>query len=129
MEDKLHIATRQLADLTDRNNQLATDVAKAKLLLATLIPGATIDDPINRQPPTVRGEVLAVDKENHVEISLGTDDGLREGNMLEIYRGDKYLGRLQLLEVQPHRAVGKVLKELQQDVIRDHDQVATRLKA
>ena len=89
----------------------------------------TIKDPLNGQPPTVRGEVLAVDKDNHVEISLGTDDGLREGNMLEIYRGDKYLGRMRVLEVKPHRSVGTILKELQQDVIRDGDQVATRLKA
>jgi hypothetical protein len=127
MEDKLHIATRQLADLTERNNQLAQDVAKAVALLHNV--GMTIKDPLNGRPPTVRGEVLAVDKDNHVEISLGTDDGLREGNFLEIYRGDKYLGRMQVLEAQPHRAVGKVLKELQQDVIRDGDQVATRLKA
>jgi hypothetical protein len=129
MEDKLHIATRQLTELTDRNNQLALDVAKARLLLSKLVPGATLEDSPTLLPPTVRGEVLAVDKDNHVEISLGTDDGLREGNMLEIYRGDKYLGRMQVLEAKPHRAVGKILKELQQDVIRDGDQVATRLKA
>ncbi|HEX3999734.1 MAG TPA: hypothetical protein VHX65_14380 [Pirellulales bacterium] len=125
--DKLNIAMGQLSDLKQRDTQLAGDVAKAVVLLGKL--HMTIDDPVNGQPPTVRGEIIAVDKDNHAEITLGTDDGLRLGNTLEIYRGDKYLGRMQVLEAQPHRAVGKVIKELQQDVIRNGDQVATRLKA
>jgi len=125
--DKLNIANGQLTDLKTRNAQLATDVAKAKVLLAEV--NRTIEDPINMQPPTVRGEIIAVDKDNHAEITLGTDDGLRLGNTLEIYRGDKYLGRMQVLEAEPHRAVGKVIKELQQDAVRRGDQVATRLKA
>ena len=129
LEDKLHIATGQLADLKARNDQLAADVAKARLVLSTISPGTTLEDSPTRQPPTVRGQILAVDKDNHAEISLGSDDGLRESNTLEIYRGDRYLGRMQLLEVHPHRAVGKIIKELQQDVIRTGDQVATRLKA
>ena len=125
--DKLNIANGQLADLKKRNEQLSGQVAKAVVLLGKL--KMTIDDPVNGQPPTIRGEVIAVDKDNHVEVTLGTDDGLREGNTLEIYRGDKYLGRMQVLEIEPHRAVGKVIKELQQDTIRNGDQVATRLKA
>lgn len=127
MEDKYNIAVGQLKDLQARNEQLAGDVAKARLLLSQV--GLKLESPANGQPPTIRGEVLAVDKENHAEISLGSDDGLLVGNTLEIYRGDRYLGRLQVLETQPHRAVGKIIKELQQDVIRNGDQVATRLKA
>ncbi len=126
-EDKLNIATGQLTDLKQRNSQLAFDVAKAKLLLGKV--GMTIEDAANGQPPTVHGRIIALDKDNHVEITLGTDDGLRLGNTLEIYRGDKYLGRMQVLEAEPHRAIGKVIKEFQQDVIRNGDEVATRLKA
>jgi len=126
-ENRLNIAMGQLNDLKQRNSQLALDVAKAKLLLSKV--GMTIQDAANGEPPTVHGRIEAIDNNNNVEITLGTDDGLRQGNTLEIYRGDKYLGRMQLLEVQPHRAVGKVIKELQQDVIRSGDEVATRLKA
>ena len=105
LEDKLHMATGQLNDLKIRNEQLAQMVAKAKLLLATL---ARLDECEDKPtPPTVRGQVLAVDQDNRAEISLGTDDGLREGHMLEVFRGNKYLGRMQVLEVHPHRAVGQ----------------------
>jgi hypothetical protein len=126
-EDKLHIALGQKDDLDIRNKQLAEQVAHARQLLATV--NMTLETPISGQPPTVRGQVLEVDQDNRAEISLGTDDGLREGHMLEAFRGDKYLGRMQVLEVHPHRAVVKILKEYQQDAIRKGDEVATRLKA
>jgi hypothetical protein len=121
------VATGQLNDLKIRNEQLTQLVANAKLLLATV--NMTIEDNVTHQPPTVRGQVLAVDQDNRAEVSLGTDDGLREGHSLEVYRGDKYLGRMQVLEVHPHRAIVKILKEYQQDAIRKGDEVATRLKA
>ncbi len=124
-EDKLHIALGQRDDLDIRNKQLAEQVAKARQVLQTA--GLTMED--KPTPPTVRGQVLEVDQDNRAEISLGTDDGLREGHMLEAFRGDKYLGRMQVLEVHPHRAVVKILKEYQQDAIRKGDEVATRLKA
>ena len=47
LEDKLHIATGQLADLKARNDQLAADVAKARLVLSTISPGMTLEDPPN----------------------------------------------------------------------------------
>jgi hypothetical protein len=77
----------------------------------------------------VRGQITAIDKEDRVEISIGSDDGLREGHQLEIYRGNKYLGRMQVLVAEPHRAVGMILKEYKQEPIRSGDEVATKLKA
>ena len=126
LEDKLNIALGQLADLKTRNEQLATLVARAKLLAQQF--NVSLEN-FDQRPPSMRGQVLAVDQDNRVEISLGSDDGLRSGNMLEVFRDSKYLGRMQVLETHPHRAVGKILKEYQQDVIHTGDEVATRFKA
>lgn len=126
-EDQLNIANGQLADLKKRNEQLAADFAKANVLLRGM--GMSYLDPPNKEPPLVRGQILAIDKEDRVEISLGSDDGLREGHNLEIYRGNKYLGRMQVLEVQAHRSVGMILKDYKREVIRSGDEVATRLRA
>ena len=126
-EDKLHVALGQLADLKKRNEQLANDFAKANALLAQV--GKNYLDPLNNEPPVLRGQILAIDKDDRVEISLGTDDGLREGNHLEVYRGNKYLGRVQILEAHPHQAIGVVLKDYKQEPIRKGDEVATKLKA
>jgi len=130
LEDKLHVALSIKKDLANRNEQLAQLVAKAKILLTKWAPaGTTIEDRFDNRAPTIRGEILALDKEDHAEISLGSDDGLREGHTLEVFRGDKYLGRMEVLDIHPHRAVGKVLKDYQQDVIRKGDSVATWLKS
>jgi hypothetical protein len=127
IEDKLHIALGQLTDLKARANQMTLQLANARALLKPY--NLTLDSPVNHQPGNVRGEVLAVDKDDRAEVSLGSDDGMLEGGTLEIYRGNRYLGRLQLLEVQPHRSIGVILKEYKQDVIRTGDNVATQLKA
>jgi chromosome segregation ATPase len=126
-EDKLHIALGQLADLKQRNEQLASDFAKANAMLKTF--NVSYLAPLNREPPMLRGQILAIDKEDRAEISLGTDDGLREGHELEVYRGNKYLGRMKVVEAQAHRAIGMVLKEYKQETIRKGDEVATKLKA
>ena len=126
-EDKLHIALGLYNDLKVRANQMALQLANARALLTGV--GLKLDSPLNHQPGNVRGEVLAVDKDDRAEVSLGSDDGMLEGNTLEIYRGNRYLGRMQILEVQPHRSIGTILKEYKQDVIRSGDNVATQLKA
>jgi len=55
-------------------------------------------------PADLRGEVLAVNSNQLVEISLGRDDGLREGHTLEIYRGAQYLGRVQISKTQDDKS-------------------------
>ncbi len=126
-EDKLNIANGQLSELKKRNEQLASDFAKAVAMLKKF--NVSYLDPLNGEPPVVRGQILAIDNEDRVEISIGTDDGLREGNQLEVYRGNKYLGRMQVLEAQPHRSIGMILKDYKQEVIHKGDEVATKLRA
>ncbi len=126
LEDKLHTAEVNLKDLKARNEQLAGQVANAVVLLKSV--GISIADPPNRVAPTIYGKILALNQDDHAEIDLGSDDGLREGHTLEIFRNNKYLGRMTVVEVHPHRAVGKMIKESLQDVIRKEDEVATRLK-
>ena len=46
-----------------------------------------------------------------VEVDLGTDDGVRDGLTLEVFRGSKYLGKLEVVRTTPDRAVGKVVPE------------------
>ena len=63
-----------------------------------------------------------------VEITIGSDDGLKPGHTAEIYRGDRYLGRIEILKTDPDRAVGRVDNRYQQGPIQEGDRVATRLK-
>jgi myosin heavy subunit len=120
--DKLNVANGTKATLEERNSQLANDVTKYKELTDSL--GKNVDDPIDGTPPNVNGEVLAVGKDM-IEISLGYDDGLREGHVLEVSRGGAYLGRVLVKKIDPDRAAAEVLREFRQGLIKKGDRVDT----
>jgi hypothetical protein len=65
-------------------------------------------------------------KKDYLEISIGSDDGLRKGHKLEVYRGRSYLGRIEIREVAPDRAVAVILKDYRKGPIKKGDKVATK---
>ncbi len=89
--------------------------------------GHTINDPVNANTIPVTGAVTAVSR-TRVELSIGIDDGVRIGQELDIYRGDKYVGRIRIVDAQPDKAVGTILTEYQQLPINRGDNVSSRLK-
>jgi hypothetical protein len=63
-----------------------------------------------------------------VEVTIGADDGLKPGNTVEVFRGSKYLGRVEILQTSPDKSVGRVDRRFQQGRIEEGDRVATRIK-
>lgn len=126
--DQLHQAQGQLETLKNRNLQL---VDQAKHLTKLLdVNDINPHDPVDGQPPKVDGLVTAVSGQGLIEISLGSDDGLRNGHKLEVYRASptnsKYLGRVEVITTEPDRAVAKILPEFRKGAIQKEDRVATR---
>ena len=81
--------------------------------------------------PRVRGLVSATLRDSTgllIEITVGADDGLKAGQTVEVFRGDKYLGRAQVLKTSPDRAVARVLRQFQTGPIEEGDNVATKLR-
>ena len=81
--------------------------------------------------PTVEGVVSKVERKaggQLVEVTIGADDGLKAGNTLEVSRGAKYLGRVEIIETSPDKSVGRVDRQFQQGTIQEGDRVATRIK-
>ncbi len=126
LTDQVHQAQGSLKRLDERNVQLAAQVAAQKNVLGAF--GLSKDTPVDNLPPQARGKVLAVNQDNMLEISLGSDDGLRAGHTLEIFRGSNYLGRAQVLRAETDRAVGKILPGFRKGAIQKGDDVATRFK-
>ncbi|MFO0917066.1 MAG: hypothetical protein U0872_01985 [Planctomycetaceae bacterium] len=85
------------------------------------------------QPPTdVRGVILDSHRperggEQMVEISVGSDDDLREGHRLTVFRGDQYLGVIQITKVSKDVAVGRVIDRMPNRTIKVGDNVSTKL--
>lgn len=73
----------------------------------------------------VRGAVEAVEEgpSGLLSISIGSDDGLAKGNQLHVRRGDSYLGKVEVVTVEPNRAVCKVLGEFRQGTMAEGDEV------
>lgn len=91
-------------------------------------------------PPRVNGEVMATlqgkgqGKNELVEISLGSDDGLLKGHLMYVYRSGlkeggkpKYLGKIRIVSTLPDISVGVVLEESKSGVIQKGDNVTTKL--
>lgn len=123
----LHTTAGQLNQVKERNAQLVQDLAKRTALLDD--HGI---DPAAESVPNVRGVVAATKRtagKQLIEISIGADDGIKKNQTVEIFRGDRYLGRAVIIETNPDRAVGQVIREFQQGPIQEGDDVATQLRS
>jgi phosphoglycolate phosphatase-like HAD superfamily hydrolase len=130
LTDELHDRVNELATLKERSRTLAADLAKATETLRLFKLNPNIDY-ANVQPPDVRGFVQAVRPNGLVEISLGHDDGVRKGHKLEVYRvtpsGSSYVGRIEVMETTPDKAVCKIDPKFQQSEFKNGDRVTSKL--
>lgn len=74
------------------------------------------------------GRVRRIGTDDLVVVSLGSDEGLNRGDRLDVWRdnGD-YIGRLVVIETETDSAVAKIIPEYRRGVIRQGDNVATKL--
>lgn len=129
LTDDLHQSVGELKRLRARQITLAADLAKAKDVLRHF--GSSIDTQISATPPRVQGVVLAARSGDLIEISIGSDDGLAKGHTLEVYRQaggvNTYLGRVEVMQTAPDKAVCKIIPEYRKGAIRRGDRVASKL--
>ena len=129
-EDTIRLTDRnpgaegQLRILQQRQAQLVEDLAKAERILNA--NGVSVNGSDGPMPP-VEGEVVAVNNERQLaEISLGSDDGLRKGRSLEIYRGSVHVGQAEVLDVRADRAVVKLDRKRAGGIPRVGDRIESR---
>jgi hypothetical protein len=129
--------------LFDREKQIEQMVAKQDRLMEQLaanmrairLAGVDVQDVLAKEdgPPIVQGKVMGTRKADGldlVEISLGSDDGLVKGHLLDVFNTDgrgKWLGQVQVFMTTPDKAVCIVQKDTQQGRIREGDYVTTKL--
>jgi hypothetical protein len=99
---------------------------------------AAVRDSTYTNPPSVyvKGKVERVDSEDKtlVKISIGTDQGLRKDNTLEVFRFQpkaQYLGRLLVVDAEPHSAICRLLRApgtQSTEVLVAGDEVASKLR-
>jgi hypothetical protein len=126
--DQLHQAVNEAKRLKDRTDTLTKDLGRAQ----TLLQKNGLDLDRDTKPIPVEGLVTAVQGPDLIEVSIGSDDGLARGNLLEVYRIDgsnsTYLGRAEVVRVDPDRAVGRIDPKFRRGVIQKDDRVATKIE-
>ena len=117
---------------------LQEQITELQVMVAGATPGsnssvASIEMPREISGPLVRGtiaEVLAdpASGDTLVKINLGSSDRLRENTRLYIHRGDRiFLGELVISRVDLNHAVGRVAFVASGQVIREGDQVMSKI--
>ncbi|MFN7734305.1 MAG: hypothetical protein ACK5OB_20595 [Pirellula sp.] len=91
------------------------------------LKSAGITDPDDVPPSDLKGVVLAVGGDQSVEVSIGRDDGIREGHKLDVYRNGSYLGRIEIRSVVEDKAVGKIIPAFRKGYIQAGDRVSAKV--
>ncbi len=150
LNGKVTALQNEVFDLSNQLFTLETDFKTAAVKQTSLLGRvAFLQDVIRKEgideeealaktepPPVVSGRVINMTPASRkgpefVEINLGSDDGLDEDHVLQVYslqgRG-QYLGKIKLVKVTHDRAVGEVILKTKNGIIRKDDNVTTKHK-
>jgi hypothetical protein len=129
LTDELNQAVNDKELLRKRMKDIANDLARAREALRYF----KIDENnFKGEPPAgVNGRVTVALEHGLIEISLGSDMGIRKGHHLEIYRvagGQRtYVGRVEVLQTSPDKSVCKVDPNFQNSNVMVGDRVASKI--
>ena len=124
--DKNNQAKNQLEILQERNESLQAQYSS--LVRIADAAGIGPETEVYAKPPPIDARITKVKEASGlVEISIGSDDGIKTGHTMEVYRGKDYLGSITIRETESDRAVGEINKKLQRARIVEGDHVTTKL--
>lgn len=66
-------------------------------------------DPLGAAPPPIDGLISATSDEGLVELSIGSDDGVKRGRRLDVVRGATLVGRVEVTKTEPNKSVGRLV--------------------
>ncbi len=114
-----------VATFEEQEAQLRDQLSRMKLVMDAY--ELTEYTPVVDIPPRVDGIVTKVGESTLIEVSIGSDDGLRTGHTLEVFRNNAYLGRVEVTQLEPDRAVCRIIPAFRKGIIKRGDRVATKL--
>ncbi len=142
LEDTIFTQSIREKSLVDKHKKVLNELKYLNKIVVNL--GVDPKDPaiagMKSPPPAVEGLIINTKKNKQngtkfVEVSLGSDDGLSKGHQLFVYRfgtkengnRPKYLGKIELVYVDPDKAVGTVIDAAKNGVIEKGDHVNSKL--
>jgi len=124
LTDEFNQAQNELKRLKAQSAVLGEQIAHQRLIANQL--GVNLNIAPANQAVKADGIVEASNqKDGLVEISLGSDDGVKPGTLLNVKRDARYIGRIEIVKADPERSVARVLKEFRKAQIERNDVVTT----
>jgi hypothetical protein len=84
------------------------------------VPGPSISSATTPSTAPIRGRIVEVDG-NLASISVGSADGVQSGTVFVIYRGQEYVGDMEVTDVEPNLSAGRIIRS--RSTPRPSDQV------
>jgi len=112
---------------SERNEQLMAQVNDYKRVVD--YKGIDMNESLDGAPPERNGSVLVINRSLKLaEISIGFDEGLRDGHLLDVTRNGRYVGRIRVRKTEPDRAVAEILADFSEGIIQEGDRVDTTIE-
>lgn len=114
-------AETQLLAVTKEKQALETKVEE---LTAALPKNIALEKIVIKTTHELIGKVLAFDKEHtFVVVDLGSGNNLKLGDILSVYRNDKFIGRVQVEKVEEKSAAAAILSPWKNVEFKENDVV------
>ena len=113
LNQKVRQQEQQIYILRDENQKLAQQAgAPGSPLESALVGGAGVPKVRPMVPaatPKITGHVAFVDG-NLVTLTVGSADRVRQGDVFVVFRGGQYVGDVQITDVEPNLASGRMIR-------------------
>lgn len=118
--------TAKLNQLLKKEADMAAQLAKLQKVMKA--NGLNEDDLVASIAPKIEAVVTAVgDNNTKFAVAIGSDDGLRKGHEMDIYRSNRHVGRGIVVAAENNRSVLSIVKGMMNDIVREGDNVTTKL--
>jgi hypothetical protein len=134
LQDKIADLEKKNMDLEQKLKEV-NESAAAKQVRSEIIPApaASMQDKVNLDrivvtPETAKeGHVLNVDTETEFLIfDMGGKNGIKQGDIMSVYRGKSYLGDVRVTRVQEEMAAADFIPPFSSRKVRKNDQVVPK---
>ncbi len=127
LNGKLAVAVERTQQILDEAVRLRRLLIANKVDPATIVTG-TVPDEVKKVDGLVKdARKNASRSAEMVEVSVGGDDGISEHMRMIVFRGADYICEIEVTDVYPDTAVGRVLEETRNGTIERGDNVTTKL--
>ncbi len=115
----------------DTLDQQVGDLQAALAVKTKVMNALGVDDGFQTQDivPKLTAVVAQVGETGKTfAVKLGSDDGVRKGHQFDVYRGNRYIGRAEVVKTRQDIVIFKVLEGLMQSPIQEGDYVTSELE-